>query len=66
MNFFPKRTKYTKYQKGRIKNCLENKSNKLEFGFYGIQAIEQGKLINKQLETIRKTISNKIKKQGKL
>nr|YP_009688838.1 ribosomal protein L16 [Cafileria marina]QEF30262.1 ribosomal protein L16 [Cafileria marina] len=66
MNLFPKQTKFNKYQKSRIKSCLENKSIKPRFGFFAIQALEQCKLTSKQLTSIQKILQNKIKKEAKV
>ena len=58
--------KYLKYKKGKVKNCLETQSINLKFGLLGIQALQKCKITNKQLESIRRTISNKTKRQAKI
>lgn len=62
----PKRTKFKKTKKGRIKNNLEQKSNKLQFGLYGLQAIEKGYLTARQIEAGRRTITGYMKRTGKV
>ena len=39
----PKRTKYRKFQKGRVKGILSN-TTQLEFGQFGLKALESGRL----------------------
>jgi large subunit ribosomal protein L16 len=52
----PKRTKYRKMQRGRLKGkaC---RNNKLNHGEYGIQALEPVWLTSRQIEAVRRTIS---------
>lgn len=60
----PKRLKYNKVQKGRVKG-IEVKVNKLAYGTFGLQALESTRLTAKQIEAGRKVIQKKIKKIGK-
>jgi large subunit ribosomal protein L16 len=61
----PKRTKYRKMQRGRLKGkaC---RNNKLVNGEYGIQALEPIWLTSRQIEAVRRTISRYTKRTGKL
>lgn len=61
----PKRTKYRKMHRGRLKGkaC---RNNKLDFGTYGIQALEPVWLTSRQIEAVRRTISRYTKRTGKL
>jgi large subunit ribosomal protein L16 len=61
----PKRTKYRKMQRGRLKGkaC---RNNKLNHGDYGIQALEPVWLTSRQIEAVRRTISRYTKRTGKL
>ena len=61
----PKRTKYRKMQRGRLKGkaC---RNNKLDRGEYGIQALEPVWLTSSQIEAVRRTISRYTKRTGKL
>lgn len=61
----PKRSKYKKSQKGKLKN-FEWKKNKLKFGTIGLKSIESGTISAKQLEAARQAITRKIKRKGKL
>lgn len=61
----PKKTKYRKMQKGRIKGraC---RGNKLVHGDYGIVALEPSYITNNQIEAARIVMSRNIKKIGKM
>ncbi len=61
----PKKTKYKKMQRGRLKGkALCN--FKLNYGNYGIQSLDCIWLTSNQIEAVRKTITRYIKKVGKL
>ena len=62
----PKRTKYKKYRRGRLKRNLDYKSNTLKFGIIGLQATERGFLTANQIEAGRRTITGYIKRAGKV
>lgn len=61
----PKRTKYRKMHRGRLKGkaCRNNKLNQ---GEYGLQALEPVWLTSKQIEAVRRTISRYTKRTGKI
>ena len=61
----PKRTKYRKMQRGRLKGkaC---RNNKLNHGEYGIQALEPVWLTSRQIEAVRRTHRDLIYCYGKL
>lgn len=61
----PKRTKFRKMQRGRLKGkaC---RNNKLDHGNFGIQALEPVWLTSRQIEAARRTISRYTKRTGKL
>jgi large subunit ribosomal protein L16 len=61
----PKRSKYKKIKKGKLKK-LEFKANCLKFGTVGLKAAESGVISAKQIEAARKAIVRKIKKKGKI
>ena len=61
----PKRTKYRKMQKGRIRGNA-SRGTKLVHGDYGIVALEPSFITNNQIEAARIVISRYIKKTGKL
>jgi large subunit ribosomal protein L16 len=61
----PKRTKYRKMQRGRMKGkaC---RNNSLVHGDYGIQALEPVWLTSRQIEAVRRTISRYTKRSGQI
>jgi len=61
----PKRTKYRKQQRGRMKGTRVAGSS-LAFGEYGLKALEPGWLTGNQLESARIAITRYLKKGGKL
>jgi len=61
----PKRVKYRKMQKGRMKG-MATRGNKLAFGDYGLKALECGWLTSKQIEAARIAITRYVKRGGKV
>lgn len=61
----PKRTKYRKMQKGRVRG-LAYKGSDVSFGDYGLQAVEPGKLTARQIEAARMAITRHVKREGTL
>jgi large subunit ribosomal protein L16 len=61
----PRRTKYRKYQKGRISGIKSNTS-KLEFGKYGLKSIETGRIPARTLEAVRRVLTRKFKRTGQI
>ena len=61
----PKKTKYRKQQKGRIKG-IASKGNDLSFGEFGLQSLEPGKINNRQIEAARIAINRHAKRGGKV
>ncbi len=61
----PKKTKYRKMQRGRLKGkaC---RNNNLNYGGFGLQALEPVWLSSRQIEATRRTISRYTKRAGKL
>jgi large subunit ribosomal protein L16 len=57
---------FRKLNRHHLRNTYENKSSHLCFGSFGIQAIEKGFLTIQQIETVRRTISSRIKRKGKI
>jgi len=63
----PKKVKHRKWQKGRSKNrTVETRGLTLAYGRYGLKALEGGRLNSRQIEAARRTITNFIKREGKL
>lgn len=61
----PKRTKYRKQQRGRMKGKAY-RGSRICFGEYAIKTVECGKISNRQIEAARIAISRKVKRGGKL
>lgn len=61
----PKKVKYRVVQKGRVKGKAYRGSD-LEFGDFGLQAIEMGLMSARQIESARIAITRHIKKGGKV
>ena len=61
----PKRVKYRKEQRGRMKGRAK-KGNTIVFGEYGLQALEPAWITGRQIEAARIAISRRIKRGGKL
>lgn len=61
----PKRVKYRKQQRGR--RCgRASGANRLDFGEYGLQALEPGWITARQIEAARVAITKFLKKSGKV
>lgn len=61
----PKRTKYRKAFKGRIKGQAKG-GFALNFGAYGMKATSPGRISARQIEAARRTITRHMKRVGKL
>jgi large subunit ribosomal protein L16 len=61
----PKRVKYRKKQKGRMKGNAQ-RGNKVSFGEYGLQALEPAWISNRQIEAARVAMTRHIKRGGKV
>jgi len=61
----PKRTKYRKQQRGRLKG-KSYRGNKLAFGDYGIQALEPCYVTTNQIEAARVAMTRTMKRGGKV
>src|SRR5499427_45310 len=61
----PKRTKYRKVHRGR-RTGLAKGGTRVQFGEYGLKAMEQGWITNRQIEAARIAMTRKIKRGGKV
>jgi large subunit ribosomal protein L16 len=61
----PKRTKFRKMQKGRMRGVAKG-GNAVDFGDFGLQALEPGWITARQIEAARVAISRSVKRVGKL
>jgi len=60
----PKKTKFRKVQKGTLKGRSKG-ARTVEFGEFGLQAIEPSRVTAQQIEAVRVTMSRQLKKIGK-
>ena len=61
----PKRTKYWKQQKGKMKGNAK-RGSELAFGSFGIKALEEVWLTGRQIEAARQAITRYMKREGQL
>ncbi len=61
----PKRTKFRKAHKGRIHGKAKGGTD-LNFGAYGLKALEPDRITARQIESARRAITRHIKRQGRL
>ncbi len=61
----PKRTKYRKVHRGR-RSGVSKGGTSVNFGEYGIQALEAGWITSRQIESARIAITRTIKRGGKV
>ena len=61
----PKRTKYRKAFKGRIHGTAKG-GTALNFGAYGLKAVEPERVTARQIEAARRAITRQMKRQGRV
>ncbi|MGB0384072.1 MAG: 50S ribosomal protein L16 [Ardenticatenaceae bacterium] len=61
----PKRTKYRKQQRGRMKG-MARRGHKVVFGEFGLQALEPAWITSRQIEAARRAIQRYVQRTGKL
>ena len=61
----PKRTKYRKAHKGRIHGQATSGTT-LNFGTYGLKAVEPARITARQIEAARRTITRAMKRAGRV
>lgn len=61
----PKRVKYRKRQRGRLKGDAQTGSS-IAFGDFGLKATSSGRINARQIEAARISISRQVKRGGKL
>ena len=61
----PKRTKYRKMQKGRMKGSV-TKGARLSFGTFGIKSLEECWMTSRQIEAARIAATRYMKREGQL
>ncbi|MFH2144455.1 MAG: 50S ribosomal protein L16 [Candidatus Omnitrophota bacterium] len=65
MVLMPKRVKYRKYHRGRRKG-VASQGNKINFGEFGLQALEAAWIKNTQLEAARVALNRSLRRGGKV
>jgi large subunit ribosomal protein L16 len=61
----PKRTKFRKKQKGRVKG-LATRGHRIEFGEFGLKALEPHWITSRQIEAARIALNRYMKREGKV
>ena len=61
----PRKTKYRKQQRGRRRGLAKGQTT-VQFGDFGIKALENGWITNRQIEAARIAMTRKIKRGGKV
>ena len=61
----PKKTKFRKVHRGRMRGNSRGQTN-VQYGDYGLKAIDRGWVTNRQIEAARIAMTRKIKRGGKV
>ncbi len=61
----PKRTKFRKKQKGRVKGIAQ-RGHRLSFGNFGIKSMEAGWITSRQIEASRIAVTRAMKREGQV
>jgi large subunit ribosomal protein L16 len=61
----PKRVKHRKHHRGRMRGDARGQTN-VQFGDYGLKALERGWVTNRQIEAARIAMTRYIKRGGKV
>jgi len=61
----PKKTKYRRMQKGRMKGNAQ-RGTEIAFGSFGIKALEPAWITGRQIEAARQAITRHMKREGQL
>ena len=61
----PKRTKYRRSQKGRMRGNAQ-RGHELAFGSFGIKAVENMRIEHRQIEAARVAVSRYMQRQGQI
>lgn len=63
----PKKVKHRKWHKGRSRDRqVESRGLELSYGRFGLKALEGARLNSRQIEAARRTITNFMKREGRL
>lgn len=61
----PKRVKYRKRQKGRVKG-IAGRGHRIEFGDFGLKSLEPHWITSRQIEAARIALNRHMKREGKV
>ncbi|MCU0459604.1 MAG: 50S ribosomal protein L16 [Bacteroidales bacterium] len=61
----PKKTKFRRSQKGRMKGNAQ-RGNQLAFGSFGIKTLEEAWITGRQLEAARQAVTRHMKREGQI
>ena len=61
----PKKQKYRKQQKGRMKGNAQ-RGNQLAFGSFGIKTLQEGWITGRQIEAARQAVTRYMKREGQI
>ena len=61
----PKKTKFRRCQKGRMKGNAQ-RGNQLAFGTFGIKALENSWITGRQIEAARQAVTRYMKREGQI
>jgi large subunit ribosomal protein L16 len=61
----PKRTKFRKMQKGRVKGIAQ-RGHSISFGSFGLKALEPGWITSRQIEAARVAVTRAMKREGQV
>jgi len=61
----PKRVKYRKTQKGRVKGIAQ-RGHRVVFGDFGIKSLEPGWITSRQIEAARIAMTRRMKREGQV
>ncbi len=61
----PKKTKFRKQQKGRMKGNAQ-RGNQLAFGSFGIKTLEEAWITGRQIEAARQAVTRYMKREGQI
>jgi large subunit ribosomal protein L16 len=61
----PKKTKYRKQQKGRMKGNA-HRGHQLSFGSFGIKTLEEAWITSRQIEAARQAVTRYMKREGQI
>ncbi len=61
----PRKTKFRKQQKGRMKGNAQ-RGHQLAFGSFGIKTLEEGWITSRQIEAARQAVTRYMKREGQI